>query len=326
MTTSLTERYIAATVRTLPANTQADVQAELRASITDDIEARTEQGESVHDAEREVLTTLGDPDILAASYADRPLHLLGPKYYLTWWRLLKLLWAIVPVTAAIGVLIGQMIVNAPVGEIVGSVISVAIGAIVHTGFWTTLVFAILERTGTDTGVRWSPDQLPEPQTTGAGRGELIASLIFLGIAAAALLWDHFIGFVLVAEGELNLAEGLASQTAAMPVLNPDLWPVWIGVLLVLILLEASLAVAVFASHGWTRGLAVFNTTLGAAFITFFVVLLATTQLINPDLVQHLAQQVTMTDSVMQIVMVCIAGAVILVTVWDVVDGWRKARR
>ena len=30
-----------------------------------------------------MLTELGDPVILAAEYADRPLHLIGPRYYLT---------------------------------------------------------------------------------------------------------------------------------------------------------------------------------------------------------------------------------------------------
>ena len=31
------------------------------------------------------------PAMLAARYADRPLHLIGPRYFPTWWRLLRLL-------------------------------------------------------------------------------------------------------------------------------------------------------------------------------------------------------------------------------------------
>ena len=58
-------------------------------------------------AERAVLTDLGDPDKLAAGYTDRPLHLIGPRYYLDWWRLLKLLlWIVLP-CAAFGVALGQ---------------------------------------------------------------------------------------------------------------------------------------------------------------------------------------------------------------------------
>ena len=94
--TTLTERYITATIRSLPATAQADVRAELEASIADAVEARVEQGEPREAAEHAVLTELGDPGVLAAGYADRPLHLIGPRYFLVWWRLLKLLLWIVP--------------------------------------------------------------------------------------------------------------------------------------------------------------------------------------------------------------------------------------
>src|SRR5690625_6334720 len=58
---------------------QDDVRAELTTSITDAIDARTEQGEDPETAERAVLTELGDPAVLAAEYVDRPLHLIGPR-------------------------------------------------------------------------------------------------------------------------------------------------------------------------------------------------------------------------------------------------------
>jgi hypothetical protein len=232
MAATLTDRYIAATVRTLPPDAQADVRAELAASIGDDLEARLEQGEAQEDAERAVLTALGDPDVLAASYADRPLRLIGPRYYLTWWRLLKLLWAFVPVSAVAGVLIALLIADTSIAETIGTLWTVAIGTFVHVGFWTTLVFFILERTGTDTGVRWTLDALPELQETGGERGKLVASLVFLGIAATAVLWDRTIGFVFVAKDGVDIGVGVGSQTVAMPALNPDLWPWGLGAMLI----------------------------------------------------------------------------------------------
>lgn len=48
------------------------------------------------EAEREVLTDLGDPAVLAAGYVDRSPQLIGPRLYLTWSRLLKRLLSIVP--------------------------------------------------------------------------------------------------------------------------------------------------------------------------------------------------------------------------------------
>ncbi len=65
-------------MRTVPEKQRADLSAELRASIADQIDARVESGESRDAAERAVLIELGDPDALAAGYTDRPLHLIGP--------------------------------------------------------------------------------------------------------------------------------------------------------------------------------------------------------------------------------------------------------
>lgn len=96
MTTSFNERYIAATVKDLPPELQAEVRPELEDSIVDAIQARTEQGESREAAERAVLTDLGDPAVLAAGYTDRQLQLIGPRYYLVWWHLLKRLLFIIP--------------------------------------------------------------------------------------------------------------------------------------------------------------------------------------------------------------------------------------
>src|SRR5699024_5151302 len=118
--------YISATIRTLHPDTQEDVRAELTASIADAVEARLEQGEQPGAAEREVLTDLGDPAVLAAGYADRPLHLLGPRYYLVWKRLLVLLLRIVPACALVGVGLAQALSGAESGTIIGEALGIAL--------------------------------------------------------------------------------------------------------------------------------------------------------------------------------------------------------
>ncbi|MFP3360968.1 hypothetical protein R0K17_27025, partial [Planococcus sp. SIMBA_143] len=47
---------------------------------------------------REVLVSLGDPAVLASNYQDRPMHLIGPRYYDLYISLLKI---ILPISAAI---------------------------------------------------------------------------------------------------------------------------------------------------------------------------------------------------------------------------------
>ncbi|WP_194420439.1 permease prefix domain 1-containing protein [Microbacterium abyssi] len=326
MAATLTERYISAVTKSLNPEAQSDVRAELEASIGDAVEARTDQGEPKVDAERTVLTELGDPAVLAAGYADRPLHLIGPKYYLTWWRLLKLLWIIGPICAAAGVTIANMIVDKPVGEIIGQFFVVGITTIVHIGFWTTLVFFILERTGADTGVKWSVDSLPEPQETGAGRGDLIASLVFLGIMAGVLLWDRFIGFVLVSADSVDVGIGLGSQTSAMPILNPELWPWWIGGGLILMGVEAALAIAIYAGRGWRPGFAMLNTVLAIVFAAGALYLLISGRLLNPDFLDFTLGRADVPSEVGRILAVLLAVVIVGVAVWDIIDGWLKTRR
>jgi hypothetical protein len=316
-TTTLTDRYVDAAMRTVPEAQRDDLAAELRASIDDQVEARVEQGDLHDAAERAVLTDLGDPEKLAAQYTDRPLWLVGPRYYLTWWRLTKLLWAIVPACAAFGVALAQTLSGADFGEIVGSVASVTISVIVNIGFWTALVFFIVERSarGTDVGLvgRWTPDDLPEIRERGTGLSDLVASLVFLGIAAGAILWDHFVGFVYTPE------------TGWISFLSPDLWPWYIGALFVLMVFEALLAISVYAKGRWDAGSATINLVLNLTVAGGALWLLSQQQLINPEFFAVVIPADS-SETVTTIVQALFAFGVVAVAAWDSVDAFLKARR
>lgn len=324
MTATLTERYIDATVRSLRPQLQDDVREELATSIADAVEARVEQGEPAEDAERAVLNGLGDPGVLAAGYADRPLFLIGPRYFMTWWRLLKLLLWIVPISVMAAVTLGLAISNAPAGQIIGNAVGVGISVIVHLCFWVTLVFFLLERVGTDPAPTWTVDQLPEPREESASVSNLVGSLVFLGASIAAVLWDRFRGFVFV-EGDI------------VPVLSPRLWPVWMLMFLVIVLGEAAVAIAVFRQRRWTAITASVNTLLAVAFATISLWLITTGQLINPDVIAlivlhggedfHYANlQSADEGGIFRILAVLLCAAIVAVCAWDAVDGWRHARR
>ncbi len=316
-TTTLTDRYVLAVVRAVPEKQRDDVAAELRASIDDQIDARVDDGEPQEAAERDVLTELGDPAKLAAGYADRPLHLIGPTYYLDWWRLLKLLLAIVPACAAFGVAIGQVLSGATFGEVVGTVVSVVIGVIVHLAFWVTVVFAVLERTGVkrpDMGMSpWSLDQLPEPRDRGAKFSDLIASLVFLLVAAGAILWDQLRGAAWIGGEWISF-------------LDPELWPWWIGGLLVVMAAEALLAIAVYARRGYTWGLAVANTVLNAVFALPALWLLWNDRLVNPAFTAALESAGADLGEATTVITVIVGFAIAGVAIWDSIDGFLKARR
>ena len=314
-TTSLAERYVATAMRTVPEAQRADLSAELRGSIDDQIDARIAEGESPEAAERAVLTELGDPIVLAASYAERPLYLIGPRYFLDWWRLFKLLLWIVPACAAFGLSLALVLDGATFGEIIGAVVPVLLSVVVHLGFWTVLVFAIVERTSMrdrkDPLVPWSVDQLPEPRPRGVGFGEMVASLVFLAIAAGAILWDRFIGFVPTHPG--------------LSFLDPALWPWWIVALFAAIALEAALAIAVYALRRWTIGLAVLNGLLNLAVAAAGVWLLMQGSLINPEFFPTIIGGEG-GEEVQAIVSIGFGFGIVIIAVWDTVDAAIKAVR
>ncbi|WP_350347397.1 permease prefix domain 1-containing protein [Agromyces sp. G08B096] len=314
--TDLTDRYIWAAIRSVPIAQRADLERELRERIGDETDALVEQGRTEAEAERTALTELGDPVALAADYVDRPLHLIGPKYYLMWWRLLKLLLAVVLPFVALGSAIAQAVSGAPAGGIVGGVIGLTLSVAVHIAFWTTFVFAMVERLPARQGQRpievpWTVDQLPAlADPAKASRlGDLIASLVFLAVFAVALVWQQF-GIPWVPELQ------------QVPLLQPELWSFWLPYFLGLIVLEALFAVAVYLL-GWTWWLAAVNLVLNAAFVIPAVWLFLTGQLVSEPALE--AMNWPWGDSAPVIVAVIVV-TVIGVAIWDVVDGAIKAAR
>ena len=312
-TTTLTERYLYAVGRSVPEAQRTEVARELRERIEDEVDALIEAGHAPADAERTALTRLGDPLVVAAGYVDRPLQLIGPRSFPMWWRLLKLLAAIVLPIAAAGVLIGQLVSGAGIGDAIGTTVTTAIQIAVNLGFWTTLVFAVLERTTRDHDLTttWSPDQLPDvPEPQRSDRlSELIGSLVFLGVFAALLVTQQF-GLVWLADA------------GVVPVLNPELWSFWLPYFLALIALEVLFAVAVYAS-GWNWWLVAAKLVLNIAFTVPALWLLLTGQLLSPEVLE--AMRWPWGDAG-PIVLTVIVVATVGVALWDVVDGAIKTVR
>lgn len=316
---TLTDRYIAAVVRTVPEDQRDDVAAELRASIADQIEARTGSGEEPEAAERAVLTELGDPDELAAGYTDRHLYLIGPKYYLIWWRLLKLLLWIVPVCVAAAFALAQVIAGKDVGEVISSTWGILLSVIAHIAFWTTLVFAILDRTTgpKDAGIEpWSLDRLPEPRQKGTALADMIASIVLSVIFIGVIIWDVGFGAAYI--------DDAGYDGVWMHVLNPELWPVWIVALIVLQLLEIAMAVTVYRRRGWSYGLAAVNAALAAIYAAGTMWLISQDELINPELISALTALGG--ENLDVVIPATIGFFVVGIAVWDAIDGFLKARR
>jgi hypothetical protein len=319
--TSLTERYLAAALRGIPESQRADVEGELRSSIDDAIEDRVAGGEERAAAERAVLEGLGNPAHLAAEYAGRPLHLIGPELFLVWRHVLGRLAAIVlpialVVLTAVELMSGTGYVGALVEGIVGTVI---IG--VQLAFWVTLVFAFLERAEAtrearteivDKTGRWTVDMLPEPSADRVSISDTVGEIISSLIAIGGILFLRNLSWVTDADGEV------------VPIFHSALTEFWFPVLIAILVALAVYQVIVYLVGRWTIPLAIGFTVLEVAFALPVIAFALSGTLINPAFASEigwppLAEQ----DGP---VMIVIAIATTLVTAWEIFDAFRRARR
>ncbi|MGO1838555.1 MAG: permease prefix domain 1-containing protein [Candidatus Microbacterium stercoravium] len=312
MTATLTERYVHDTIRRLPVDARDDVRRELEGSIADAVEARVERGAAPAEAERLALEDLGDPAALASGFADRPLALIGPRFFLQGWRMLKLLlWSVTPLAGA-GVAIGHAVAADPVGTIIAEAIVVMISVIMHLFFWTTVVFAILDRSGARVTTRWTVDRLPEAPERQGGVVDAVASVVVLALVAGAVLWDRFRGFAFL-------------EDAWSSVLSAELWPWWIGGLFAIMLAEAVFVLVRATRGAWTRGLAVVRTALAVVFVSWMATVLGRGILLAPEIGAALSG-IGVGPEVMRILAILLAAGVAVGAVASVVQAWNGVRR
>lgn len=316
---SLTTRYITATLAGVPESQRSDVDAELRASIADAVDARVDQGESAEQAERQVLNELGDPSRLAASYSDRRLYLIGPDLFLDYRRvLIALLSVVVPLVA-----VTAFIVTAVVGTatLTGNLVDALVGAIVtalntalQVAFWTTLAFAIVERAPQRGRIRpvWSVERLPIAQAP-KNRADAIGAIVVLVIFIGALVWQQF--------APIAYVDGLPVRE---PVLEPGLWSSWL--LVILGILAAQIVLTAFAyRHGrWTWGYLTGKFALELTLGLTVIALAATGQLLNPAFFAELGW--TGGAEGRSLVSTAVIASTVFVNVWAAIDYAIKLRR
>jgi hypothetical protein len=319
--TSLTERYLEVALRGIPERERGDVEGELRSSIADAVEDRVASGEDRAEAERTVLEGLGNPGRLAAEYGGGPLFLIGPELYLVWKQvLLRLVAIVVPI-----VLVVQVAAQLYGGNDYAGAVIEGIGAAVLVGvqlaFWVTLVFAFLERAdsareardeiASATG-RWTVEMLPEPSADRMSAGETVGEVLTTLITIGGLLFLRDLGGVTDAGGN------------PIPFFDPALTDVWFPLLIVILVVLAVLQVTVYVVGRWTMPLAIGNALLQVAFAVPIVVLALNGTLVNPAFAAEIGwPELAESDGV---VMLAVAAGVTVVSGWEVVDAFRRARR
>lgn len=314
-TSTLTDRYVWSVTQQLPKDIAPDVARELRGTLADAVESKVATGSAPEDAEREAVAELGDPDVLAREYDGRPHYLIGPSTYPEYVRLLKVLFPVVLPLVAAATVIGQLAsTDRSLPGLLGEVAVVVLYAAVHIGFWTTLVFALIDRGRSEAererpATQWDPDQLLTSDVPGrrAGVGELLVEVGLLLLIAVIVVWQF---------------AGVGNH--GVQVLDPDLELVWKTAIVGLLLLDVVLVVLAWSAGRWTASLAATNVLANVASAVLLVWLLMAGRLMT-DLPQELAE-VFGEEMDWSVPTGALAVGIILVCAWDAGSAVVKARR
>ena len=207
----------------------------------------------------------------------------------------------------------------------------------HIFFWVTLTFAAVERFDaardareeiTRQAGRWTVDRLPVVASSRMSAVEAVGDILMIVLSVGGLLFLNQVAWFTDAAGEL------------IPLFNPDLWNGWMPALIAVLLSIAALTGVVFLIGRWTMPLAILHAVLQLAFAVPVAALAWLGSLINPAFAEALGWPQLARSSTRRsprhsdaaaregdgVAMIGLAAGVILVTAWEIVEVFRRARR
>lgn len=325
------ELYIHEVTRRLPENTRQDIALELRSTIEDMLPDEPTEAQV-----KAVLAELGNPAVLAHNYLDRPMHLIGPKYFDLYLYLMKLILPIALTITLIATVADALVLvkdDATTITIILNIFGKAIFTLLSTAmqiaFWITLIFAVIEWTDksrdqaplTMNMKKWTPDDLkdinPVPKKKVISKWMVIGSLLWTAIWSTV----YFNAAKLVGIYE-EIEQGYTFHIPAFyqETLN-SYWPL----VALVIALEIALALYKFFVGQWTMKVAGLNAVTHIITLVILAIIIGDSSIWNAGFIEYI-QGVLNTNSNLydwayqSIIIVFVVFAAI-----DIFEGYRKAR-
>ena len=237
----LIDRYLAAIGALLPKGQREDITAELRdAPMTRAEEKQAELGRPLSgDEEAALLRAFGNPLAVATRYG-RQQYLVGPELYPLYIFVLKILLAIVAVSAVVtGVVTAAIHPGQNWSAVAAAQGALVRGAVGNVGV-LTIIAAILQRQNLlpKFVADWNPKDLPKPLQRRSPRRQTRLELA-AGVVVQTLFvlwWTHALAIGLPYVASIPLKAGQSLELARAPIWNTLFWPV------------LGLALAVIALH------------------------------------------------------------------------------
>jgi len=209
----LVERYLYQVGRYLPKAERAEIQAELRSLIQDQLDHRGQGSASVQDVAA-VLQALGSPLKMARSYGAEQ-YLVGPTLYPAMRRVLRTGLYVIPlVVVVVKVIVALTATNPTLVGLFFDVVFTSVQALLVFIGVLVGIFALLERSDTDLSQfkekTWNPLDLPATVEAGKVQDEVATDLAGNVFALLILLY-----FLVV--GGLTLNFNLADPGDVIPV-------------------------------------------------------------------------------------------------------------
>ncbi|WP_277679259.1 HAAS signaling domain-containing protein [Gracilibacillus dipsosauri] len=323
--------YIQEVTRRLPEKSREDIGLELESTIYDMLPEDYDE-EDV----KEALQSLGNPAILASKYSEKPMHLIGPKYFDVYTSFLKLILPISIILSLITV-VAVKVLNPVEGgavletilEIIGEGIWHMLTVAIHTFFWITVTFAIVERADKENNRSpismnfkpWTPDDLKMvtylPKEKRIKNYEFHFGLIWTVIWAAIYFYaDRLIGVYENGDNGLRLVSPAFDQDILL-----SFWP-WV---VLLIIGEVVLTVYKYMKKQWTYRLASLQALYELATTVVFVVIITRSNLFTTEFLQKTGELFDTTSSKIEASMTWgLVTISIVYTVIAIYDVYKKA--
>ena len=272
----LIDRYAAEVGRHLPPRSRGDIEAELRSTLEDMLEDRSQkQGRPVDDAMVfELLKEYGSPNKVAATYQPTQ-YLIGPRVYPFFLFVLKLVLTVVTVIllVALGIqLATQSLAGPELAKAIGSGLLGILTAAIQAFGNIVLVFAIVERVMPNREFQldedekeWEPASLmEEPEPDEVKLKDPITGIAFTAAAMIIFnLYPQLIGFSFLKNGVWT----------SIPVLT-DAFFRWMPYINVLWALQIALNVLLLRRGSWQASTRWFSIVLDVGGIVIGCLLLA----------------------------------------------------
>ncbi len=277
----LIERYIYDVTRRLPESSRADVKKELQANISDMLPEKPSQEEV-----KKVLTSLGEPRIMANGYRSKQRYLISPEWMDDYLRVLKI---VLIVFGAISLVFGMIdaILNLEavtvigiLGEVLGKTVSEVIQSLLRGFALVTLIFVGIDAYHlSEKKSTWNLEKLPvipkEEQSKISRTGS------FVGLVVSSVFGVIFIYFLFKHAQYLGWYENLTQWTMIIPLFNDAPIQTFIPIFIVSLALSVIVQILKIRYGYWNLQVGIAYTLSQIVSVGTFIIFINYPNLINP---------------------------------------------